>query len=47
VPHPAIIPTNSFLHQRGRSQTFPFDDANRALEAVKHETGSGSAVIVL
>jgi len=28
-------------------QTFPLDDANRALEAVKHETGLGSAVIVL
>ena len=28
-------------------QTFSLDDANRALEAVKHETGLGSAVIVL
>ena len=28
-------------------QTFSLDDANRALEAVKHETASGSAVIVL
>jgi propanol-preferring alcohol dehydrogenase len=28
-------------------QTFPLDDANRALEAVQHETASGSAVIVL
>ena len=28
-------------------QTFPLDDANRALEAVKHETGLGSAVIVI
>jgi propanol-preferring alcohol dehydrogenase len=27
-------------------QTFSLDDANRALEAVKHETGEGSAVIV-
>ena len=27
--------------------TFPLDDANRALEAVKHETADGSAVIVL
>ncbi|MGB8030208.1 MAG: zinc-dependent alcohol dehydrogenase family protein [Terracidiphilus sp.] len=27
-------------------QTFPLDDANRALEAVKDETASGSAVIV-
>jgi propanol-preferring alcohol dehydrogenase len=28
-------------------QTFPLDDANRALEAVKHESGEGSAVIVI
>ena len=28
-------------------QTFSLDEANRALQAVKHETGSGSAVIVL
>ena len=28
-------------------QTFTLDDANRALEAVKHETGEGSAVIVM
>jgi len=28
-------------------QTFPLDDANRALEAVKQETGEGSAVIVI
>jgi propanol-preferring alcohol dehydrogenase len=28
-------------------QTFSLDDANRAIEAVKHETGEGSAVIVL
>ena len=28
-------------------QTFPLDDANRALEAVKQETGDGSAVIVI
>ena len=27
--------------------TFSLDDANRALEAVKHETGEGSAVIVM
>jgi alcohol dehydrogenase, propanol-preferring len=27
--------------------TFPLDEANRALEAVKHETADGSAVIVL
>jgi len=35
------------LNFRPAVQTFPLDDANRALEAVKHETGSGSAVIVL
>jgi propanol-preferring alcohol dehydrogenase len=35
------------LNLRPTVQTFPLDDANRALEAVKHETGSGSAVIVL
>jgi propanol-preferring alcohol dehydrogenase len=28
-------------------QTFSLDQANRALEAVKHETGDGSAVIVI
>ncbi len=28
-------------------QTFSLDEANRALEAVKHETGLGSAVIVI
>ncbi len=35
------------LNFRPAVQTFPLDDANRALEAVKHETGDGSAVIVL
>ncbi len=35
------------LDFRPAVQTFPLDDANRALEAVKQETGEGSAVIVL
>jgi len=35
------------LNFRPAVQTFPLDEANRALEAVKHETGDGSAVIVL
>ena len=35
------------LNLRPAVQTFPLDQANRALEAVKHETGDGSAVIVL
>jgi len=35
------------LKFRPAVQTFPLEDANRALEAVKHETGEGSAVIVL
>jgi propanol-preferring alcohol dehydrogenase len=35
------------LDFRPAVQTFSLDDANRALEAVKHETGLGSAVIVL
>jgi len=35
------------LNFRPAVQTFTLDDANRALEAVKHETGDGSAVIVL
>ena len=35
------------LNFRPAAQAFPLDDANRALEAVKHETASGSAVIVL
>ncbi len=35
------------LNFRPAVQTFSLDDANRALEAVKHETGDGSAVIVL
>lgn len=34
------------LDFRAAVQTFSLDDANRALEAVKHETASGSAVIV-
>ena len=35
------------LSFRPTVQTFPLSEANRALEAVKHETGDGSAVIVL
>ncbi len=35
------------LDFRPSVQTFSLDDANRALQAVKHETGDGSAVIVL
>ena len=35
------------LNFRPAVQSFPLDEANRALEAVKHETGEGSAVIVL
>jgi propanol-preferring alcohol dehydrogenase len=35
------------LNFRPAVQTFSLDDANRALEAVKHETGEGSAIIVL
>jgi propanol-preferring alcohol dehydrogenase len=35
------------LNLRPAVQTFSLDDANRAIEAVKHETGSGSVVIVL
>ena len=35
------------LNFRPSVQTFPLDDANRALEAVKRETGEGSAVIVI
>ncbi len=35
------------LNFRPAVQTFSLDDANRALEAVKHETADGSAVIVL
>ncbi len=35
------------LNFRPAVQTFSLDDANCALEAVKHETGDGSAVIVL
>ena len=35
------------LDFRPSVQTFSLDDANRALEAVKHEIGAGSAVIVL
>ena len=34
------------LDFRPSVQTFSLDDANRALQAVKHETGDGSAVIV-
>jgi propanol-preferring alcohol dehydrogenase len=34
------------LNFRPAVQTFPLEDANRALEAVKHETASGPAVIV-
>jgi propanol-preferring alcohol dehydrogenase len=34
------------LNFRPAVQTFSLADANRALEAVKHETGEGSAVIV-
>jgi propanol-preferring alcohol dehydrogenase len=35
------------LNFRPAVQAFPLDEANRALEAVKHETADGSAVIVL
>ena len=35
------------LNFRPRIVTFPLEDANKALEAVKHETEDGSAVIVL
>ncbi len=35
------------LRLRPAVQTFSLDEANQALEAVKHESGSGSAVIVL
>jgi len=35
------------LNFRPRVATFPLEDANKALEAVKHETESGPAVIVL
>ena len=35
------------LNIRPRVVTFPLEEANRALEAVKHETEDGSAVIVL
>jgi alcohol dehydrogenase, propanol-preferring len=35
------------LNFRPAATTFPLDEANRALEAVKHETADGSAVIVL
>jgi propanol-preferring alcohol dehydrogenase len=35
------------LNFRPRVVTFPLEDANKALEAVKHETEDGSAVIVL
>jgi len=35
------------LNFRPRVATFPLEDANRALEAVKHETADGSVVIVL
>ena len=35
------------LNFRPAVQTFPLDQANRALHAVKHETGEGSAVIVI
>jgi alcohol dehydrogenase, propanol-preferring len=34
------------LNFRPTVQTFPLADANRALQAVKHETGDGSAVIM-
>jgi propanol-preferring alcohol dehydrogenase len=35
------------LNFRPAVNAFPLEDANRALEAVKDETTSGSAVIVL
>jgi len=35
------------LNFHPRVTTFPLEDANKALEAVKHETADGSAVIVL
>jgi len=35
------------INLRPAAQTFSLDDANAALEAVKHETGEGSAVIAL
>jgi propanol-preferring alcohol dehydrogenase len=35
------------LNFRPRIVTFPLDEANKALEAVKHETEDGSAVIIL
>jgi len=35
------------LNFRPAVQTFSLDDANRALEAIKQETGEGSAVIVM
>jgi propanol-preferring alcohol dehydrogenase len=35
------------LNFRPRAATFSLEDANKALEAVKHETADGSAVIVL
>jgi propanol-preferring alcohol dehydrogenase len=37
----------SNLDFRPRVTTFPLEDANKALEAVKHETEDGPAVIVL
>jgi propanol-preferring alcohol dehydrogenase len=40
----ALAPDLDF---RPRVATFPLEDANKALEAVKHETADGSAVIVL
>ncbi|MGA2085097.1 MAG: hypothetical protein ABSG60_06220 [Terracidiphilus sp.] len=35
------------LNSRLRVATFPLEDANKALAAVKYETEDGSAVIVL
>jgi len=42
-----FLATARDLNFRPEVQTFPLDEANRALEAVKQETGEGSAVIVL